>query len=203
MIGILNYGMGNIRSVRNALDYAGIPNRIITDFHDVKTCDKLILPGVGAFGLAMEQLAKLGFLDEIKEHSITRRKSILGICLGMQLLFETSSEHGQHDGLAFVKGKVNYLGDKVMDLPIPHIGWNEVLKRDASTLLNGIEEKGSFYFVHNYYCESADESTVTGKVEYGISFDAVLEAENVFGCQFHPEKSQKNGLAVLKNFWKA
>lgn len=202
MVGILNYGMGNLGSVQNALNYLDIPNRIITNPCDIDECSKLIIPGVGAFGMAMKQLSKIGFKDGILNYAIHKKRPVLGICLGMQLLLGSSTEHGYHAGLGLIHGEVKFLGSKISHLPIPHVGWNTVTKKKSSILLNNISDKGSFYFVHSYYCDVMDKSIVTGTVEYGIEFDVILEYENIFGCQFHPEKSQRDGLTLLNNFGK-
>lgn len=199
-IGIINFGMGNIQSVKNSLDYLRIGNQVVDNPKKIDNFAKLILPGVGAFGQAMERLTRTKLAEKIKFHSLERKKPLLGICLGMQLLFETSCEHGQHQGLGLVKGKVKYLGDEVDDLAVPHVGWNEVKKKSTSRLLDKIKDDGCFYFVHSYYCHPQDQSLVTGTTEYGFNFASVIETDNILGCQFHPEKSQQNGLTLLKNF---
>lgn len=201
MIGIINYGMGNLRSVKNSLDYLGIANAFINRPREVNDCDKIILPGVGAFGPAMEKLNKLGFTQKIKEFA-RQQKPILGICLGMQLLLETSEEHGFHQGLGLIAGRVRPFSEKIKDLPIPHVGWNNICKEKASPLLENIENNSCFYFVHSFYCQPADKSTVVASTDYGLKFTAVFSEGKIFGCQFHPEKSQTCGLALLKNFQK-
>ena len=201
MLGIISYGMGNLASVRNALDYLQIDNRIIASPGDLKGCDRAILPGVGAYGEAMEAIKAKGFQDEILEFVHSKQRPLLGICLGMQLLLDSSVEHGLFYGLGITAGKVCYLGDHVQDLPLPHVGWNEVESREDSGLMRGIAPgERSFYFVHNYYCHLADRSVITGRTNYSFSFDVMFEAGNVCGVQFHPEKSQKSGLALLNNF---
>lgn len=201
MLGIINYHMGNIASVQNALNYLHIPNRVVDNPCDIKSCDRVILPGVGAFGEAMEEITKSGFKDELQEFTLARQRPILGICLGMQLLLESSVEHGNFSGLGFVNGSVKSLGDEIKDLPIPHVGWNEVTSAADSRLMSGIDVGDrNFYFVHNYYCCLAIRSTVTGRVLYGFEFDVMFEEGNIFGVQFHPEKSQRSGLALLQNF---
>jgi glutamine amidotransferase len=203
MLGIINYGMGNLASVQNALNYLNLANQIIVEPSEIKNYDKLILPGVGAFGEAIGKIKDKGFFNEIQEFVITKQKPILGICLGMQLLLESSTEHGYSAGLGLVKGKVNYLGDKISTLPLPHVGWNSVAPRTGSVLFHNDQiSEWTFYFVHSYYCDVSDKSLVTGKTTYGFDFDVAFESGNVFGVQFHPEKSQKNGLALLTNFGK-
>ncbi|MEK7121412.1 MAG: imidazole glycerol phosphate synthase subunit HisH [Patescibacteria group bacterium] len=199
MIGIINYGVGNLQSVKNSLDYLGIPNTIISKPKEVNKCDKIILPGVGAFGPAMDKLTELGFSKKIKEFA-GLKKPILGICLGMQLLFQTSEEGGIHQGLGLVKGKVLAFNKKVRDLPIPHVGWNNVYKDKTSLLFKNIDDNSCFYFVHSFYCEPADKSTVIASTNYSIRFAAAIGKDKIFGCQFHPEKSQTAGLKLLENF---
>jgi len=200
MIGIVNYGMGNLASVMNAFDYLGIKARIISNPTELKNQDKILLPGVGAFGRAMENLNKTGFSEVIKEQVIEKKKPILGICLGMQLLMESSTEHGLHKGLDIVKGRVLYFGDTIRNLTIPHVGWNEVEFGVNSKLFSEMPSNPTFYFVHSYYCELTYQENIAGITDYGILFHSVLEKEHIFGCQFHPEKSQKNGLSLFRNF---
>lgn len=200
MIGIINYGMGNLASVKNALDFLNVKSTIIDDPDELRKVDKIILPGVGAFGMAMQNLHKSGFALAIQESVLVRKIPILGICLGMQLLFESSTEHGLNTGLGIADGRVLFLGEAFNSLPIPHIGWNSVEYNDRATLFNGLNKSPTYYFVHSYYCEILNPAQVAGVTEYGIIFHSSLEANNVFGCQFHPEKSQKNGLTVYSNF---
>lgn len=201
MIGIINYGMGNLSSVKNALDFLQIPNAIISSEKEFDACDKLILPGVGAFALAMKNLNESGLSTAIQTSTQVKSKAILGLCLGMQLLFESSTEHGLNKGLSLVKGEVKDLNEKVKNFPVPHMGWNSLLGNKDSLLLKNIApEEQVFYFVHSYYCDAADKSCVSAKVNYDFEFDVMIEKDNFFGCQFHPEKSQKSGLHILKNF---
>ena len=201
MIGIIDYGMGNLASVKNALDHLNLSNQIVSDPLDLSRFDKLILPGVGAFKMAMKNLSVTGFQNEIMEAVSVKKIPILGICLGLQLLYERSFEHGRQEGLALIKGEVKALYDKVPGLVIPHMGWNDVFTNGTSLLLHSADiDDCCFYFVHSFYCEAADRSIVTGTTDYGLWFDAVIEKENIFGCQFHPEKSQKAGLTLLKKF---
>ena len=200
MIGIINYGMGNLASIQNALNYLQIDSAIFSDPREIQKYDKLILPGVGAFGSAMTNLDTIGFTPRIREVIDRGKVPLLGICLGMQLLLESSMEHGYHKGLGLVGGKVLFLGEKISNLPLPHVGWNDLLIRSGTRLLKGLPNQSSFYFVHNFYCRVTDESVVTGTTEYGFPFATVLESGNIFGCQFHPEKSQKSGLIILRNY---
>lgn len=200
MIGIINYGMGNLASVKNAFDYLHIKSVIIDDPAELKKMTKIVLPGVGAFGMAMENLNKTGFSNAVKEFVLAEKKPILGICLGMQLLFDSSTEHGNHAGLGIVNGRSLFFGEKITGLPIPHMGWNDVAYNEHSKLFKNIEPSPSYYFVHSYYCKADNPAYASGITNYGIDFHSSIEHEQIFGCQFHPEKSQKNGLAVFKNF---
>jgi len=200
-VGIIDYGMGNLASVGNALDFMGVENAIVSDPDKLCFFDKLILPGVGAFGQAMERLTDTGLAAAIRQYVLTESRPLLGICLGMQLLLSKSCEHGEFAGLDIVEGEVKELERGVERLPVPNIGWSPIRKISEATLLGGIEDEDlCFYFVHSYYCNVADRSRVIGVLGYGITIDVVLDAGNVFGCQFHPEKSQRSGLKVLTNF---
>lgn len=200
MISILDYGIGNIASVRNALDFLEVPNEIIADAAQVVTCSHLLLPGVGAFAPAMCALHDAGLADAVLEHAKVRQRPLLGICLGMQLLLGESFEAGVHPGLGLVEGSVRPLAGVVGTLVVPHVGWNDVRPTRESCLLESGTTPQSFYFVHSYYCDVSDPAQVTGTTEYGILFPATLQRDNVFGCQFHPEKSQRHGLAILQRF---
>lgn len=197
-IGIINYGVGNLRSVKNSLDYLGIQNSIITKPQDMKSFKRIILPGVGAFEPAMKKLNDLGFTKEINKFAKT--KPVLGICLGMQLLFDESYEHGKHKGLGLIEGKVLPFSEKVKKLPVPLMGWNNVTKENDSPVMGSLGNDPSFYFVHSFYCEPRDKKIVTASANYGIDFAAIVHKNNILGCQFHPEKSQSNGLQILQNF---
>lgn len=199
MIAIVDYGAGNLRSVSKALDHLGVANRITDDPAAVESADRLILPGVGAFGACVQGVRDRGFEAAIHSFVATGRP-FLGICVGMQILLETSEESPETPGLGVLHGGTpRFKGD----LKIPHIGWNQVIRNGArATLFEGIPESAYFYFVHSYYVEpsGADASAVVGRAEYGCSFAAALEKGNVFATQFHPEKSQKWGLKFLENF---
>lgn len=199
MIGIVNYGMGNLASVFNALEYIKVKCCIISNPQDIAQCDKIILPGVGAFGQAMSNIRERGYGEEILEFASARKKPILGICLGMQLLLDTSYEFGKHEGLHLIKGNVLPFRDKVRHNPIPHVGWNTLEEMVSSYLLE--ESLGeSFYFVHSYYCDIKDDEAKVGTTEYEIKFHSCVEKENIFGVQFHPEKSQRCGLKLFQRF---
>ncbi len=193
MIGIVNYGAGNIASLTNALDHLGIPLVVSNSPDILANTDKLILPGVGAFGPAMDQLNQLGLSLFIKEW-VNNKKPLLGICLGMQLLLSESAEDGQHDGLNIITGKVTKLSQPPRSI---HIGWNKVQPRGISTAL---PDSGFAYFVHAYACRPHDENVVIGETEYGELFPSVLQYGNVLGVQFHPEKSQAFGLDLLRRY---
>ena len=200
MIGIINYGMGNLGSVQNSLNHLGKESEIFDQPEAIGQFDKLILPGVGAFGQAMDNLNKSGFSDAIRAQ-VAKGTPLIGICLGMQLMLEGSDEHGQHKGLGLLKGQVRNLEEKITDHPIPHMGWNTLLPQKESILLKGFpEEDLVYYFVHGFYCDAADRSAVAATVSYGFEFDAVYEKGHLFATQFHPEKSQRSGLHILEQF---
>ncbi len=201
MIGIIDYGMGNLTSVKNALDFIGADARIEPDPARFSEYAHLILPGVGAYSLAMQNLRNGGMVDGIMDYVHNLQRPFLGICLGMQLLFDSSTEHGFTGGLSLIGGTANFLGDEVKDLAVPHMGWNNVVPESRSQLLKGLpEEELVFYFVHSYHCLSSDPAALALKTVYGKTFDSIVEKDNIFACQFHPEKSQKSGLTLLKNF---
>ncbi len=196
MIAIIDYGMGNLRSVQKAMEKIGAQALITQNLKDIQKADKLILPGVGAIKPAMERLESLGLISAIKSY-IDTGKPFLGICLGYQLLFENSFEGGQVQGLGILKGSV----EKFPSLKIPHMGWNQIiLKQPDCPLLKGIEDKSNTYFCHSYYVKPADNSIICTSTDYGIDFASAICRNNLFGCQFHPEKSQEIGLRILKNF---
>ncbi|HTX19609.1 MAG TPA: imidazole glycerol phosphate synthase subunit HisH [Bacteroidota bacterium] len=195
MIGIIDYRLNNLRSVQKAFEKVGASAFISSDPKDLARADKLVLPGVGAFGAAMGNIATLGLEPTIRRH-VESGRPLIGICLGMQLLFSRSCELGLFDGLDFIKGEVKLFPGSVK---IPHIGWNQVELRGASPLMKSVEEKSFVYFVHSYYAEPKEPVTIA-TTEYGFHFTSAVQKSNVFGIQFHPEKSQKAGLQMLKNF---
>ncbi len=196
MVAIIDYGMGNIHSVRKAVESCGAAVSVVNDVKGVVSAEKLILPGVGAFDDAMNELNKSGLAGAILS-AVEAGKPFLGICLGMQLLFN-ESEEGRQKGLGILKGKVRLLKGK--DIKIPHIGWNQVTIRNTCSLLEGIADGAYVYFCHSYYPEPADKTVVASSTDYGLEFASMVFKGNVFGSQFHPEKSQKVGLKILKNF---
>jgi glutamine amidotransferase len=198
MIQIVDYGMGNLRSVQKAFERLSVPAQICTRPEDLKDCERLVLPGVGAFRDAIAELRRQEFVDPIKAH-IAAEKPFLGICLGLQLLFDVSYEDGTWEGLGVVAGEVVRFPDSA-GLKVPHIGWNRVEPARDCALLAGIPRDSYFYFVHSYYVVPRDESLIAGQTEYGQKFTSVLQRGRTFATQFHPEKSQQFGLRLLKNF---
>ncbi len=199
MIAVIDYGVGNLFSLCSSLKSIGADVCVSADPMLLRRADKLILPGVGAFGDAAQKLRDIGLDGLIKEQAAAG-KDILGICLGMQLLFEKSYEYGEHEGLALLKGGVVSMeGSVPPELKIPHIGWNALRLKRNSRLLRYISEGDCVYFVHSYYADDCDESVIA-TAEYGIELTAAVEKDNVMGCQFHPEKSGSVGLAILRAF---
>ena len=198
MIAIIDYDAGNIKSVEKALHYLGEEAVITRDRDTILGADRVILPGVGAFGDAMDKLRTYG-LDKVIQEVVDQNTPFLGICLGLQLLFESSEESEGVEGLGILKGKVVRLPEE-SDLKIPHIGWNSLKYPNPGRLFTGIAEDSYVYFVHSYYLQAKDPSIVTATTEYGTLIHASVEQGNVFACQFHPEKSSEVGMQILKNF---
>ncbi len=196
MLVIIDYGMGNLASVRNAFVFLGIEVKISSSKDDIKNANGLVLPGVGAFEDAMKNLKKLN-LDKAIIDYVNRGRPFLGICLGMQLLFEKSYENGEFDGLGILKGKVVRFN---VDFPVPHMGWNSVSVLKDGWPFTGIKEESYFYFDHSYYVLPEDKNIIGLGCNYGVDFPAAVWKDNVLGFQFHPEKSYKKGLRLLKNF---
>lgn len=200
MITIVDYGMGNLGSIANMLKKIGSKSIITSDVTVIQHSEKLILPGVGAFDSAIKRIDKMGLRQVIMDFANIKRKPLLGICLGMQLLMEYSEE-GVLPGLGLIKGKVNHFKHHLpYGLKIPHMGWNEVIIRNPGPLTKGYEDNIRFYFVHSYFVQVDDESNSMMRCNYGIEFDAAVQFKNIFGTQFHPEKSHKFGMQFLKNF---
>jgi glutamine amidotransferase len=201
MITIIDYGMGNLRSVQKAFQRINV-SAIVTDKPtDIAKADKIILPGVGHFAQGMKNLADSGFIDAIKDAVIVKKKIILGICLGMQLLTE-HSEEGNVNGLGLIKGNVRKFPTPKKELKIPHMGWNSLISRKISNLNFGIAQDDFVYFVHSYYTSCNNKDDVLFQTEYGIMFDSAFQHENIVGFQFHPEKSHQTGSKLLSNFVK-
>ena len=196
MITVIDYGAGNLASVAGALTFLGEKSVTACGADEIARADKLILPGVGAFGECMKKL-RASSLDEAIIGAVKRGTPLLGICLGLQLLFERSYEFGEHEGLGLLPGEVRKIN--AGGLPLPHIAWTSIDVR-GGRLLRGIESGEFFYFVHSYCAHAAEERDEAATADYGETFTAVAERDNVFGTQFHPEKSGSRGLAILKNF---
>lgn len=205
-IGIINYGTGNLSSVFGSIKQINFNPLLINHHSEIKKADAIILPGVGNFGSCAKTLKESGWLDSLKEQVLDKKKPILGICLGMQLLADSSEEgveNGQMPaGLGLIPGKVRHLNSLKCQERLPHVGWNGLRIRDiANPLFQGIPDMTDFYFSHNYAFDSESSHDVIAEVTYGISFAAVVQRENVFGTQFHPEKSSRSGFRFLKNLF--
>ena len=198
MIAIIDYDAGNIKSVEKALQKLGADVVITKDAQEILRADKVILPGVGAFGDAMANLKKFG-LDKVIYEVVENGTPFLGICLGLQLLFERSDETPGVAGLGILKGEILRIPDKD-DLKIPHMGWNSLHLQNQGRLFMGLSEQSYVYFVHSYYLKAEDEQIVKATTDYSVNIHASVEKDNVFACQFHPEKSSDVGLKILKNF---
>lgn len=198
MTAIIDYDAGNLRSVEKALQALGEETVITRDREEILSADRVILPGVGAFGDAMEKLHQYGLVEIIRQ-VVQNGTPFLGICLGLQLLFEESEESQGVPGLGILKGKIRRIPN-TPGLKIPHMGWNSLTLRPGTRLFSGLGEEPYVYFVHSYYLEAADPEIVAASADYGVVIHAAVETGNVFACQFHPEKSSDTGLQILKNF---
>ena len=202
MVAVIDYGLGNLTSVAGAVEKLG-HEVIVTDDHGkLAAANRLILPGVGAFGDGMENLRRRGLVELLTRLVGKEKRPILGICLGFQLLAEESEEFGLHKGLRWVQGRVRRLAPKDSSLRIPHVGWNGLTQKAASILFQGVAPDSLFYYVHSYVLDSCNPDDVIGVCEYGEQFSAALQTGNIYGTQFHPEKSQSAGLKILDNFLK-
>ncbi|GAB4432107.1 MAG: imidazole glycerol phosphate synthase subunit HisH [bacterium] len=203
MIAVVDYGMGNLESVSKALKHLGFDVIVTSETEKISNAEGIVLPGVGAFPDCMENLRRLNLVEVVKDAAL--KKPFLGICLGLQLLFEESEEFGTHKGLAVFKGKVKkFKQDMVVEgerLKIPHMGWNSISIKKETPFLNEIEKGSYFYFVHSYYVETEADLVAT-ETFYGVNFVSSIAKDRLFACQFHPEKSQKVGLKLLENFGK-
>ncbi len=197
MIAIIDYGAGNLHSVKNALDFLGAESKITGSTSEILSADKVILPGVGAFGSAMNALTASG-LNEVIFEVADKGTPLLGICLGLQLMFEKSEEAPDVKGLGLFKGTIVKIPDR--GLKIPHMGWNSIEVVKDSRILNNIGENPFVYFVHSYYLNASDEGVVSAYTDYGERLGIAVEKDNVFATQFHPEKSGETGMKILKNF---
>lgn len=200
MIAILDYDAGNLKSVEKALKFLGQESIVTRDRKEILVADKVILPGVGAFGVAMENLKKYE-LDKVIKEVVEKKTPFLGICLGLQLLFEGSEESSGVEGLHILDGEIVKIPE-APGLKIPHIGWNSLQLQNDGRLFQGIPQETFVYFVHSFYLKAKEERIVKAVTEYGVRIHASVEKENVFACQFHPEKSSSIGLKMLENFAK-
>ena len=200
MIGIIDYGVGNLFSLKSSFEAIGVETFVSGNREELSKADKLVLPGVGAFGDAAQKLRDSG-LDSFVRDQAAKGVPLLGICLGMQLLFEKSYEYGEHEGLGLLKGQVVPMSERLpKGLKIPHMGWNALhIRKEGSRLFANTKEGDFVYFVHSFYAEGCEES-LAADTEYGIPITAAVEQGNVFGCQFHPEKSGPIGLNILRSF---
>lgn len=195
MIAIIDYGMGNLRSVQKAFEFLGFEAVVTDDTEVMERADKLVLPGVGAFSDAIDTIRAKGF-DKVIYRAVEQNKPFLGICLGMQMIFDKSYEYGEYKGLGLIKGEIKLLPDNVKK---PHIGWNDLNIKMRSPLFDGLPEKPYVYFVHSYYLET-DAPVVSATTYYGKEIQVAVQKDNIFALQFHPEKSGDVGLQILKNF---
>ena len=195
-VAIIDYGVGNLRSVEKAFAATGCKAIITDNGGELRKAERLVLPGVGAFGTCMKALSARGF-DRLVREQVGKGIPLLGVCVGMQLLFEESDEFGSTFGLGLLRGRVRKFETSLV---VPHVGWNRIFQRQAHELFEGVEDGAFCYFVHSFYCEPADDGVVVGQTEYGGSYASVVAHRNVCGVQFHPEKSQDVGLRMLKNF---
>lgn len=198
MIAIIDYGMGNLRSVQKGFEKVGVSATVTNDPRALADATKVVLPGVGAFGDAMRELRARGLVDPVRQ-AIDADKPFLGICLGLQLLFEVGHEGGRHEGLGVLRGEVVRF-DVPADLKVPHMGWNQLAIRRPAPLLSGLADGTHAYFVHSYYVVPRDEDVIATQTDYGGLFTSMIWRDNLFATQFHPEKSQADGLRMLKNF---
>lgn len=199
MIRIIDYGVGNLFSLRSSLRAIGIDADYTGNPAVIRKADKLILPGVGAFRDAREALRSTG-LDRVVQEEAGKGKALMGICLGMQMLFDRSYEYGEYEGLGLIPGEIVPMAGRIpKDLPIPHIGWNELMLKQPSPLMKNTANGDYVYFVHSYYAETPAEYVIA-TTDYGVEMTAAVQKDNVYGCQFHPEKSSEVGLSILKAF---
>lgn len=201
MIVVIDYGMGNLRSVQKAFERIRVPAKISANIDEILTAEKLVLPGVGHFEKGVSNLKDRGLFDTLNIVVSEKKIPILGICLGMQLMTEFSEE-GNCEGFGWIRGKTKRFSFNNNELKIPHMGWNNLLVKKTDVLYNGITSDNFFYFVHSYYVSCENEIDILAETKYGNNFVSSFQKENIFGCQFHPEKSHDAGLKVLSNFVK-
>ena len=195
-VAIIDYGVGNLRSVEKAFAATGQDAIVTSNKEELRKAKRLVLPGVGAFAACMSALHEYGLVDLVLER-VTEGVPMLGVCVGMQMLFEGSDEFGKSEGLGLLKGRVRRFSN---DLIVPHVGWNRIHQTRQHPLFSGIVDESFFYFVHSYFCEPEDGELIVGETSYGRNYASVVASKNVCGVQFHPEKSQSVGLKMLANF---
>lgn len=193
---LLDYGSGNIRSIYNLIKFLGYNCQISNNDQVIKNSSHIILPGVGAYEAAMKKIKNKISIKNLENEIFIKKKFFLGICVGMQILSEKSSEFGNSQGLGWIKGEVKKIKSKIL----PHIGWNEIIIKKNSQIINNIDNKTDFYFVNSYHFDVEDNKLIIAKTKYGESFCSILQKDNIFGAQFHPEKSQESGKTFIKNF---
>ncbi len=198
MITVVDYGMGNLRSVAKALEKVGFNVKVSSNPQDIKDAKGIVVPGVGAFGDAIHNLDRFGLLDEVIK-AVKEGKPYLGICLGLQILFEYGYEFGEYEGLGLLKGKVIRFENKE-GYKVPHMGWNQVWIKQKEGLFSNIKEGEYFYFVHSFYAVPSEEKDIASITDYSVDFCSAVQKDNIWAVQFHPEKSQKAGLKLLENF---
>jgi len=201
MITIVDYGMGNLGSILNMCKRIGAKAQITADLETIRQADKILLPGVGAFDAAISRIDQLGLRETLVSKANTEKIPFLGICLGMQLL-TNSSEEGKLSGLGLIDAETIKLKFEILNMKVPHMGWNFVHPVNASVLITGFTDEFRFYFVHSYYVKCNHQINVVMQTEYGHRFDSIIQRDNIFGAQFHPEKSHKYGMKLLENFSK-
>jgi glutamine amidotransferase len=199
-VSIVDYGMGNIRSVNNAFEALGAQPTIVSEPELLRDADLIVLPGVGAFGDGMANLRSQGWVGVLEREVLDRGKPFLGLCVGMQLLASTGTEHGEHRGLGWVPGRVTRLQPADASCRVPHVAWNDVAFTKSKGLYRDLGDAADFYFVHSYALQPDDPRVISGMCDHGGEFAASIEVDNIYATQFHPEKSQKAGMTVLRNF---
>jgi len=205
MIAVVDYGAGNLRSVVNAFETIGTKISVVKDPDELARASAIVLPGVGAFGDCMEAIRRQKLVEPLEELVFSQKLPYLGICLGMQFLAEESLEKGRHRGLGWIRGKVELMSPDDGNFRIPHMGWNDISYSETCPLFEGLDEKPVFYFVHSYHLVVTEDKgdCVTASCWHGLTVTAAVQKDNIFGVQFHPEKSQENGLKLLENFIKS
>jgi len=199
-VAVVDYGMGNLHSVRNAIEMSGGDAVLASEPEALRDAERIVLPGVGAFGECVRNLRASGLLESLEEEVLKKGKPLLGICLGMQVLASTGEEMGEHEGLGWIPGRVVRLRGEAKGLRVPHVGWNEVRVTGDHPVLKGIRKNATFYFVHSYAFEPASAEHTAAMCDYGGEFTCAVAKGNIVATQFHPEKSQQNGLAVVEAF---